>query len=116
MGGAEREAEPDQQLEEEEGHSPDLNTDHVTEELSRVTDGEPDSIVADSALSEERDTITDLPSAPSPHPGKGRRLRSETESRSSKVPLLSFKGRKRSHTLQDGGVPKEKEEEEVRER
>ena len=83
-----------------------------------MTPQDPNHVVADSPMSEERDTLADLPSpaSPSPHPGKGRRSRSETESRSLKVPLISFKGRKRSHTLHEGGVVKEMEEqEEVRE-
>ena len=92
---------------------------HVTEQPSHVTDVACEITVADSALSEERDVLSDLPSAGSTTPqlGKGRRSRSETESKSSKVSLIPFKGRKRSHTLHEGGGAKEKEElEEVRDR
>ena len=64
----------------------------------------------ESAESEARDVVMELPSTGTPQLGKGKRLRSETESRGAKVNLLPFKGRKRSHTLQEGGVVKEKEE------
>ena len=54
----------------------------------------------------------DLPSTSTAQSvGKGRRSRSETESRSLKGTLLPFKGgRKRSHTFQEGGVTKDKED------
>ena len=63
---------------------------------------------AESAESESRDVIMDLPNTSTL--GKGKRSRSETESRSTKVNLLPFKGRKRSQTFQEGGVVKEKED------
>ncbi len=73
---------------------------HVTETLT----------AADSAQLESQDIVMELPShTPS---GKGRRFRSDTESRGSKGILLPFMNRKRSHTLQEGGVVKEKDEQE----
>lgn len=109
-GGAEREEGVNQQLEEDQPSV--LDTNHMTEEPSHVTGGEPSASVADSGLSEGRDLLTDLPTA-APHLGKGKRSRSETESRISKISLISsFKSRKRSHTLHEGGVVKEKEEQE----
>lgn len=59
---------------------------------------------------EAQDVLSDLPPSPLV---KGRRQRSETESRNSKGSLLSFKGRKRSHTLQEGDVVRNKEEQEA---
>lgn len=92
---------------------------HEVEQPSHVTNVTSDTMVADSALSEERDVLSDLPSSAAgsttPQLGKGRRSRSETESKSTKVSLIPFKGRKRSQTLHEGGVAKEKDEsEEVR--
>lgn len=78
---------------------------HTTGNLPDCEEPEADS-------SESRDVVPELSSAaPS---GKGRRLRSETESRSSKGTsiFVPFIGRKRSHTLQDVGGDKEKEEQE----
>ena len=58
--------------------------------------------------SESRDVVPEL-SSPAPS-GKGRRLRSETESRSSNGAsfFVPFEGRKRSHTLQEVGGAKKR--------
>lgn len=97
-----------------------LSSSHMTEDTSHVTASDAaspntsDLVVADSALSEERDLVPDLPATGSSSPflGKGKRSRSETESKGSKVPLISFKARKRSQTLQEVGAAKEKEDQE----
>lgn len=89
----------------------DLNPD-PTETPSHVTELNDDE-TTEAAGSESRDVVAELPSVI--RTGKGRRLRSETESRSSKAAgmFVPFNlGRKRSHTFQEVGVGKEKEEHE----
>lgn len=76
-------------------------------EPPHVTDT-PLAAVVDDGASESRDVLGSLPSS-SPAL-KAKRARSETESRGSRVSFISFKGRKRSHTLQEGSSIKENEE------
>lgn len=91
--------------------------DHVTTSESGQVTNKPDHVTADESSrndnttpSESRDVLTDLP-AVTHNSLKGKRLRSETESRG--VRFMSFKGRKRSHTLHEGvSTIKEKEEDE----
>jgi hypothetical protein len=77
---------------------------------SYTTEDPPGPSPDETAEAEGRDVVPELPSPALS--GKGRRLRSETESRSFKGTgfFVPFKGRKRSHTLQEVGAAKEKED------
>ena len=59
---------------------------------------------------EEDDILSDLPSS---SVGKGRRPRSETESKGVRMSLISFKPRKRSQTVHEGEGSKNREDQEV---
>ena len=102
---------------------------HVTDPSSHVTDpsshvNDPSSHVipqsadtanvpqsVDAGALESRDMVMELPSNSSTQNSKGRRLRSGTELQSTKGGILTpFKGRKRSHTIQESGAAKEKDE------
>ncbi len=101
--------------EEDDPTDPKTHAPHPPQDSSHMTavasEDVPEPAPAVSADSEARDVVMELPSTSGTSLlGKGKRSRSETESRGAKVNILPFKGRKRSHTFQEGGVVKEKDE------